>query len=220
VHGIDGSPTQPNSADHNIWYVNPADNITTPNGFRFYIWKNAGSGNAGIYFLYVSPADAWNNDTVQFTIRATYNGVNYDSLIQVTKSTSGVRAVSMKGDSSIVSNTASGTAATAGFRLDSDGNHYKVIQGIATSLGPWLWDSSSKSLYSCKASIAGQTSNNLTGSLTNTWLTCGADNTWTCTDPVTADAVRQYCTLVVDIRETASGQILDSRSFVLDAFEA
>jgi hypothetical protein len=210
----------PVNADHSIWYTNTNPVQPDLTGLRFYIWKNPGTGNAGTFFLYVSPADAWTTDTIKFTIRATYNGINYDSFIQVTKATAGVRNVAMKGDSSIVSNTASGTAATAGFRVDSDGNHYKVVQGVATSLGPWLWDSSSKSLYSVKVSIAGQTSNNLSGSAVGTWLSCGIDNTWTCTDPVSADAVRQLCTLVVDIRETASGQVQDSRSFVLDAFEA
>jgi hypothetical protein len=200
------------TADHVYW--------TTAKGLRFYIWRNAGTGNAGTYFLYAANNKAWTGDTVQFVIRATYNGITYDSKVQVTKSTSGQRVVYMTGSSSIVSNTASGTAATAGFRLSSDGNIYKVVQGVATSLDLWLHDSSSKTLYSVMASIAGQTSNNLTGSAVGTWLSCGTTQTWTCTDPVTADAVRQYCTLVVDIRLTSSGQILDSRSFVLDAFEA
>jgi hypothetical protein len=224
AHGVDGSLTQPNQPDFNVWYVNPADDVTpgNANGLRFYIWKNSGQQYAGVFFLYVQPADAWTTDTIKFTIRATYNGVNYDSFIQATKATAGVRNVNMQGASSIVSNTASGTAATAGFRIDSDGNHYKVIQNVATSLGPWLWDSTSKSLYSVMASIAGQTSNNMGASVSafGTWLTCDADRTWTCTDLVSADTVRQYCQLVVDIKENASGQILDSRLFALEAFEA
>jgi hypothetical protein len=88
-----------------------------------------------------------------------------------------------------------GAAATATFRLNTNGDIEKVEGATTTVLGAWISNPANAASYECRATLTeGDTP---TGSALGSWLALSSSRSWTLTQSV---AGTKSCTLSIDIR--------------------
>lgn len=110
-----------------------------------------------------------------------------------------------------VSNSGTGTGTVSvGYRLDSDGNAYKVTTA-ATAVETWL-DSGLASAYEARATVVSGASP--TGSAVGSWLALSSDLTWT----VSAGAgVSSSADLTIEIRDVATHTVQADATIIITA---
>lgn len=109
--------------------------------------------------------------------------------------------------------TAAGVPAqSAGYRIDANGFVYQVINGADTSLGQWVTPTSAAGNYEVFASLVSGT---LSFGTTGSWVATSGSPLWTRTTAIagTINTVE----LVMDVRATGTGTILDTWSVTLAA---
>ena len=103
--------------------------------------------------------------------------------------------------------------ATAGYKLQSSGQAQKTNLGgtYEDITGEWETSGLPGSLYECRATV---TAGSLTTGSTGSWDSLGSDNTWTKDQTVVGNST---CTFTLEIRDAATGTVLDTASITLDA---
>ena len=147
--------------------------------------------------------------TFTFVIRVTDNlGATAD-----TTSTQVVVANTVNVTDASVSRIAS-SALTASYRIDSDGDVYKVEGATTTSIGTWLLAGAAADF---EVRFTKNSGDDPTGSALATWLGCGSDRTWTNTDAVN-DGIPVASSNTVEIRRAGgTGVILDSATITINS---
>lgn len=101
---------------------------------------------------------------------------------------------------------------SAGWRIDSDGNAYEILDGVDGTTYQWTADPVTN--YEVRATkTAGS---NPTGSSLATWLACSNDRSWTVTD-TTANDIVVYSYLTIEVRDAATLEVKASASVNLIA---
>lgn len=100
----------------------------------------------------------------------------------------------------------------AGYRIDSDGNVYKIEGAAVTSIGTWLLSGSAADY---EVRFTNNSGTAPSGSALATWLNCGTDRDWTNTDPTTDLSPVESSNTVELRRAGGTGAILDSATIDL-----
>ena len=160
---IEGQTDRTTSATHSV--VGGA----TKNGLTMSVVSTTG--------VYSLSGASWTSDEETFTLRATFNSVNYDKTYTITKAknAAGVSITAIGADLGDVA--IDPDDAQVRYRIDSDGDVY-TSEGVGAafaSIGTWL-QSGLNSDYQVRFDvISGDTP---TGSSTGVWLAASADRTW------------------------------------------
>ena len=114
-------------------------------------------------------------------------------------------------------NDASVTAAgvpsqSAGYRINTNGFVYQVVNGTDTSLGQWVTPSSAGGNYEVYASLVSGT---LSSGTTGSWVATSGSPLWTRVAAISGTL--NIVELVMDVRATGTGTILDTWSIQLEA---
>lgn len=146
--------------------------------------------------------------TFTFVIRVTDNA----AATADTTSTQVVIANTVNVENASVFRSVAVASTQAGYRIDSDGNVYKLEGGSVTSIGTWRLSGASADY---EVRFTNNSGTPPSGSALATWLGCGTDRDWTNTDPVSdIDPVESNNT--VEIRRAGgTGVILDSATIDL-----
>jgi len=109
--------------------------------------------------------------------------------------------------------TAAGVPAqSAGYRIDVNGFVYQVVNGVDTSLGQWVTPTSAGGNYEVFATV---TSGSVSSGTTGSWVATSGSPLWT-RAAVIAGTIN-IVELVMDVRATGTGTVLDSWSVTLEA---
>ena len=103
-------------------------------------------------------------------------------------------------------------AATAAYRVNTDGFDYQGIQGVFTALSQWVSPSSAGGNYEVFATV---TSGTLSSGTTGSWVATSGSPTWTrvAAGPGTIMVV----TLSMQVRAVGNATVLDTWSVTLEA---
>jgi len=109
--------------------------------------------------------------------------------------------------------TAAGVPAqSAGYRINTNGFVYEVVNGVDTSLGQWVTPSSAGGNYEVFATL---TSGTLSSGTTGSWVATSGTPLWTRVAVISGTI--NIVELVMDVRATGTGTVLDSWSVTLEA---
>jgi hypothetical protein len=109
--------------------------------------------------------------------------------------------------------TAAGVPAqSAGYRINTNGFVYQVINGTDTSLGQWVTPSSAGGNYEVYATLVSGT---LSSGTTGSWVATSGTPLWTRVAVISGTI--NTVELGMDIRATGTGTVLDSWSVTLEA---
>ena len=103
-------------------------------------------------------------------------------------------------------------AATAGYRVNSDGFDYENVQSVYSALTQWVTPTSAGGNYEVFATV---TSGTLTTGTTGSWLATSTNPTWTRTNGAVGTIV--FTTLSMQVRAVGSGTVLDTWTVTLEA---
>jgi hypothetical protein len=101
---------------------------------------------------------------------------------------------------------------SAGYRIDTNGFVYQVVNGVDTSLGQWVTPSSAGGNYEVYATLVSGT---LSSGTTGSWVATSGSPLWT-RAAVTSGTIN-IVELGMDVRATGTGTVLDSWSVTLEA---
>lgn len=132
----------------------------------------------------------------------------------VTSTTGGdVAPVTLKGGN-FRDFTVSPANAQVSYRIDSDGNEYKLENSGFDSLGAWLQEGSAGD-YDCRLTKnSGDDPNS--GDALNTWYACSSDRTWTWTQTTQGNIGGNF---TIEIRDGTTNDVLASASVIVIAEE-
>jgi hypothetical protein len=101
---------------------------------------------------------------------------------------------------------------SAGYRINTNGFVYEVVNGVDTSLGQWVTPSSAGGNYEVYVTLVSGT---LSSGTTGSWVATSGSPLWTrvAAIPGTINIVE----LVMEVRATGTGTILDTWSVQLEA---
>ena len=122
-----------------------------------------------------------------------------------------------KGGAVVNFNDASVTAAgvpsqSAGYRINTNGFVYQVVNGVDTSLGQWVTPSSAGGNYEVFATIvSGSVSSGTTGS----WVATSGSPLWTRVAAISGTI--NTVVLSMQVRATGTGTVLDTWTVTLEA---
>jgi hypothetical protein len=109
--------------------------------------------------------------------------------------------------------TAAGVPAqSAGYRIDVNGFVYQVVNGVDTSLGQWVTPTSAAGNYEVYASLVSGT---LSSGTTGSWVATSGSPLWTRVAAIAGTL--NIVELVMDVRATGTGTVLDTWSIQLEA---
>jgi hypothetical protein len=109
--------------------------------------------------------------------------------------------------------TAAGVPAqSAGYRIDVNGFVYQVVNGVDTSLGQWVTPTSAGGNYEVFATV---TSGSVSSGTTGSWVATSGSPLWTRVAVISGTI--NIVELVMDVRATGTGTVLDSWSVTLEA---
>jgi hypothetical protein len=109
--------------------------------------------------------------------------------------------------------TAAGVPAqSAGYRIDVNGFVYQVVNGVDTSLGQWVTPTSAGGNYEVFATV---TSGSVSSGTTGSWVATSGSPLWTRVAVISGTI--NTVELVMDVRATGTGTVLDSWSVTLEA---
>lgn len=109
--------------------------------------------------------------------------------------------------------TAAGVPAqSAGYRINTNGFVYQVVNGVDTSLGQWVTPSSAGGNYEVFATLVSGT---LSSGTTGSWVATSGTPLWTRVAAISGTI--NTVELVMDVRATGTGTILDTWSVTLEA---
>ena len=109
--------------------------------------------------------------------------------------------------------TAAGVPAqSAGYRIDANGFVYQVVNGVDTSLGQWVTPTSAAGNYEVFATV---TSGSVSSGTTGSWVATSGSPLWTRVAVISGTI--NIVELVMDVRATGTGTVLDSWSITLEA---
>ena len=122
-----------------------------------------------------------------------------------------------KGGATVNFNDAVVTAAgvpsqSAGYRINTNGFVYQVVNGVDTSLGQWVTPSSAGGNYEVYATLVSGT---LSSGTTGSWVATSGTPLWTRVAVISGTI--NTVELVMDVRATGTGTVLDSWSVTLEA---
>ena len=122
-----------------------------------------------------------------------------------------------KGGATVNFNDAIVTAAgvpsqSAGYRINTNGFVYQVVNGVDTSLGQWVTPSSAGGNYEVFATLVSGT---LSSGTTGSWVATSGTPLWTRVAVISGTI--NTVELGMDIRATGTGTVLDSWSVTLEA---
>jgi len=103
-------------------------------------------------------------------------------------------------------------AQSAGYRIDTNGFVFEVINGTSTSLQQWVSPSSAGGGYEVYATLV---SGILSSGTTGSWVATSGSPLWTRVAAVVGTT--QIVELAMDVRATGTGTVLDSWSVHLEA---
>jgi hypothetical protein len=101
---------------------------------------------------------------------------------------------------------------SAGYRINTNGFVYQVVNGTDTSLGQWVTPSSAGGNYEVYASLVSGT---LSSGTTGSWVATSGSPLWTRVAAIAGTL--NIVELVMDVRATGTGTILDTWSVQLEA---
>jgi hypothetical protein len=101
---------------------------------------------------------------------------------------------------------------SAGYRINTNGFVYQVVNGVDTSLGQWVTPSSAGGNYEVFATL---TSGTLSSGTTGSWVATSGTPLWTRVAVISGTI--NIVELVMDVRATGTGTVLDSWSVTLEA---
>ena len=109
--------------------------------------------------------------------------------------------------------TAAGVPAqSAGYRIDVNGFVYQVVNGVDTSLGQWVTPTSAGGNYEVFATV---TSGSVSSGTTGSWVATSGSPLWTRVAVISGTI--NIVELVMDVRASGTGTVLDSWSVTLEA---
>jgi hypothetical protein len=122
-----------------------------------------------------------------------------------------------KGGATVNFNDAVVTAAgvpsqSAGYRINTNGFVYQVVNGVDTSLGQWVTPSSAGGNYEVYATLVSGT---LSSGTTGSWVATSGTPLWTRVAVISGTI--NTVELGMDVRATGTGTVLDSWSVTLEA---
>jgi len=103
-------------------------------------------------------------------------------------------------------------AQSAGYRINTNGFVYQVVNGTDTSLGQWVTPSSAGGNYEVFATLVSGT---LSSGTTGSWVATSGTPLWTRVAVISGTI--NTVELGMDIRATGTGTVLDSWSVTLEA---
>jgi|LauGreDrversion4_1035100.scaffolds.fasta_scaffold170776_2 hypothetical protein len=103
-------------------------------------------------------------------------------------------------------------AQSAGYRIDVNGFVYQVVNGVDTSLGQWVTPTSAGGNYEVFATV---TSGSVSSGTTGSWVATSGSPLWTRVAVISGTI--NIVELVMDVRATGTGTVLDSWSVTLEA---
>ena len=103
-------------------------------------------------------------------------------------------------------------AQSAGYRINTNGFVYQVVNGTDTSLGQWVTPSSAGGNYEVFATLVSGT---LSSGTTGSWVATSGTPLWTRVAVISGTI--NIVELVMDVRATGTGTVLDSWSVTLEA---
>jgi hypothetical protein len=103
-------------------------------------------------------------------------------------------------------------AQSAGYRINTNGFVYQVVNGVDTSLGQWVTPSSAGGNYEVFATLVSGT---LSSGTTGSWVATSGTPLWTRVAAISGTL--NIVELVMDVRATGTGTILDTWSVQLEA---
>lgn len=166
----------------------------------------------GVYSL---SGSAWTSDAEVFTLRAVFNGVNYDKEYSISKAKQGGDGGCAIDTLTSISETDSGVGDPrgVGFRVDSDGDIYTKANQAAAYLSKETWiGACANSAYECQLTGSGTTP---AGPALTTWHPCSTDRQWSLTTTSTPQS--KVFTGTLKIRRTSDDAVLGSVSVSLTA---
>jgi hypothetical protein len=101
---------------------------------------------------------------------------------------------------------------SAGYRINTNGFVYEVVNGVDTSLGQWVTPSSAGGNYEVFATV---TSGSVSSGTTGSWVATSGSPLWTRVAVISGTI--NIVELVMDVRATGTGTVLDSWSVTLEA---
>jgi len=101
---------------------------------------------------------------------------------------------------------------SAGYRINTNGFVYQVVNGVDTSLGQWVTPSSAGGNYEVFATLVSGT---LSSGTTGSWVATSGTPLWTRVAVISGTI--NTVELGMDIRATGTGTVLDSWSVTLEA---
>jgi hypothetical protein len=101
---------------------------------------------------------------------------------------------------------------SAGYRINTNGFVYEVVNGVDTSLGQWVTPSSAGGNYEVYATLVSGT---LSSGTTGSWVATSGTPLWTRVAVISGTI--NTVELGMDIRATGTGTVLDSWSVTLEA---
>ena len=109
--------------------------------------------------------------------------------------------------------TAAGVPAqSAGYRINTNGFVYQVVNSVDTSLGQWVTPSSAGGNYEVYATLVSGT---LSSGTTGSWVATSGTPLWTRVAVISGTI--NTVELGMDVRATGTGTVLDSWSVTLEA---
>ncbi len=190
---FEGTTDETSNATHSI--VAPA----TKNGLTIAVVSGTG--------VYSLSGASWTTDIETFTLRAVFNGVNYDKEYTIAKAkqgTDGGCALDTLTNASVDRSQSGGTA-SAGFRCHSDG----TIDTHSNSGAPswvnketWIGECAN-SEYECRADLTGSAT---TGSAEETWLPCSTTRDWSLSETDSSAST----TGTFQIRRTSDNKVIQT----------
>jgi hypothetical protein len=103
-------------------------------------------------------------------------------------------------------------AQSAGYRINTNGFVYEVVNGVDTSLGQWVTPSSAGGNYEVFATLVSGT---LSSGTTGSWVATSGTPLWTRVAAIAGTL--NIVELVMDVRATGTGTVLDTWSIQLEA---
>jgi hypothetical protein len=101
---------------------------------------------------------------------------------------------------------------SAGYRIDTNGSVYQVVNSVDTSLGQWVTPTSAGGNYEVYATLVSGT---LSSGTTGSWVATSGSPLWT--RAAVISGTLNIVELGMDVRATGTGTVLDSWSVTLEA---